>query len=207
MLDAIERSLTETRLRREKEALTERVIQANRDLQRRIQELNVLYSVGKSVTALSNMDQLLPHIVDAAAQLTQAEESNLYLIAEGNRLLCCAQKRAKAGRAQIVSFEANDPIAGHVLKAGVPIVLTPEQLAGDSGGPLSASYAPLTVGNQIIGVLGVANISPYTATFTKHDSASERAVRYAAIAIENSRATTSPQPAESQRKTEQIAAV
>lgn len=188
MIDAIERSLTETRLRREKEALTERVIQANRELQRRIQELNVLYSVGKSVTALSNMDQLLPHVVEAATQLAQAEEGHLYLVGEGNRLLCCAQKRAKGGRAQTVTFEANDPIATHVMKTGVPTVLTPDQLASQEGGPISAAYAPLSVGKQIIGVLGVGNVSPYSPSFTKHDSALLSALSdYAAIAIENSR--------------------
>src|SRR5688572_22633062 len=80
MLLAIERSLTEVRLQRDKEALTERVLQANRDMQRRLQELNVLYSVGKSVTALVNMDQLLPHVVDAAVQITQAEQAYLYLL-------------------------------------------------------------------------------------------------------------------------------
>src|SRR5690606_12865627 len=78
MLLAIEHSLTEVRLRREKEALTERVIQANRELQRRVQEMNVLYSVGKSVTATLNMDQLLPRIVDAAAQITHAEAGHIY---------------------------------------------------------------------------------------------------------------------------------
>ena len=69
MLGAIERSLGEVRLRKEKEALTERVLSANRDLQRRLQEMNVLYSVGKSVTELMNMNELLPRIVDAAAQV------------------------------------------------------------------------------------------------------------------------------------------
>ena len=51
---------------RQKEALTERLIQSNRELQTRLQELNVLYSVGKTVTSVSDLSQLLPRIVDAA---------------------------------------------------------------------------------------------------------------------------------------------
>jgi class 3 adenylate cyclase/DNA-binding response OmpR family regulator len=187
MLNAIERSLTEHRLRKEKEALTERVIQANRELQRRLQELNVLYSVGKSVTALTNMDQLLPRVVDAAVQVTQGEEGYLYLVSS-DKLVCKAQKNSNSGRAQPANTEASDPIASHVLKTGQPIVLTPEQLANNTSGPISASYAPLVVGNQVIGVLGVGKVSPDASAFSRHDSALLSALTdYAAIAIENSR--------------------
>jgi class 3 adenylate cyclase/DNA-binding response OmpR family regulator len=187
MLDAIDRSLTETRLRREKEALTERVIQANRELQRRIQELNVLYGVGKSVTALMNMDQLLPRIVDAAVQVTQAEEGNLHLVIETG-LMCRAQKRYNATRASSVSAEVNDPIALHVLNAKQPLVLTPEQLNSNDDGPVSVCYAPLVLGNEVVGVLGVTNISPNSHIFSNYDSALLSALTdYAAIAIENSR--------------------
>src|SRR5215207_6949111 len=62
MTGAIERSLTEVRL-----------LQANRDLQVRLKELDVLYTVGKSVTELTNMNELLPRIVDAASHIAQAE--------------------------------------------------------------------------------------------------------------------------------------
>jgi class 3 adenylate cyclase/DNA-binding response OmpR family regulator len=187
MLDAIDRSLTETRLRREKEALTERVIQANRELQRRLQELNIIYSVGKSVTALMNMGQLLPRIVDAAVQVTQAEEGNLYLVRAEN-LVCRAQRTYHMDQSQTVNAEANDPIAAHVLKARQPLVLTPEQLNNGDDGPVSVCYAPLTLGNEVVGVLGVNNISPNRHVFNKHDCALLSALTdYAAIAIENSR--------------------
>ena len=42
---------------------------ANRELQQRVQELNVLYSVGKSVTSTLNTDDILARIVDAAAMI------------------------------------------------------------------------------------------------------------------------------------------
>jgi class 3 adenylate cyclase/CheY-like chemotaxis protein len=187
MLAAIDRSLTETRLRKEKEALTQRVIQANRELQRRLQELNVLYSVGKSVTALMKMNQLLPRIVDAATQVTQAEEGYIYLV-NAKGLFCQAQKRSKTGRAEAASFETKDPIALHVVRTSQPIVLTPDQLANTADGPVSAAYAPLVLGKQVIGVLGVGNVSPDAPQFSKHDSALLSALTdYAAIAIENAR--------------------
>ncbi len=187
MLEAIEHSLTEVRLRKEKEALTERVISANRDLQRRIQEMNVLYSVGKSVTELMNMNELLPRIVDAAAQITQAEEAYIYLV-QSDRLLCRAQRRLNNGRARSADFEVNDPYAVQAMKHGKPVAFTPEQLGNNPGKLRSAAYAPMTFRNQIVGILGVSNLSEESTIFTKHDSALLSTLTdYATIAIENAR--------------------
>jgi FixJ family two-component response regulator len=58
MIAAIERNMTEVRLRREKEALTERLIQANR-ITITVQELNVLYSVARR-SRRWRIEQLLP---------------------------------------------------------------------------------------------------------------------------------------------------
>lgn len=186
MLNAIDRSLTEVRLRREKDALTERLIHANRELHGRIQELNVLYSVGKSVTATLDMDQLLPRIVDAAAQVTQAEAGHIYLLRD-SQLICRALKRQKDARAKSANLEMNDRLALQVVQSGQPILLTPEQLKA-AGGPVSVAYVPLVFNNQIMGVLGVSNVSQDSHVFTRHDSALLSTLTdYAAIAIENSR--------------------
>lgn len=187
MLMAIERSLTEVRLIREKEALTERVLAANRELQLRVQELNVLYSVGKKVTSSLKLDEILARIVDAAAQVTHAESGYIYLV-EDERLICRAIKRTNESQARPVTMEAKDPIASQVIKTGNPVVMTPEQLAGHQNGPVSVAYAPLLFNNVIIGVLGVNNASPDSHVFTKHDRALLSTLTdYASIAIENSR--------------------
>src|SRR5690606_4010340 len=69
-----------------------------------------------------------------------------------------------------------------------PLVLTPEQLASNGDSPHSVCYAPLVLGNNVIGVLGVNNVSEETHIFTKHDSALLSALSdYAAIALENAR--------------------
>ena len=158
MLLAIERSLGDGRLRREKEALTERLIQSNRELQTRLQELNVLYSVGKTVTSVSDMTQLLPRIVDAAIKVTSAEEGHLYLLEDG-ALVCRALKRHNAARASSVNIRADDPVAQHVAKHGQPVILTPEQTEKSAQAPLSIAGAPLIIRGEVIGVLGVSNIS------------------------------------------------
>jgi class 3 adenylate cyclase/DNA-binding response OmpR family regulator len=187
MMAAIERSLTETRLRREKEALTERVIQANRELQLRLQELNVLYSIGKNVAGLVDMNTLLARIVDAAGQITQAEEGYIY-IQNGSRLVCLAQKRLNSQRAEVVDQEVNDRIADKVIESGQPLVLTREQLGNQPNTPVSIACVPLILGGQAIGVLGVRNVTDASRAFSKHHAALLSALTdYAAIAIENAR--------------------
>ncbi len=187
MLLAIERGLSDGRLRREKEALTERLIQANRELQMRLQELNVLYSVGKSVTSLIDMDRLLPRIVDAAIKVTMAEEGQLFLW-EGGRLTCRAAKRHNMAQAATCNVPSEDAVALHVVKSGQPLLLNPEQREKPARAPLSVAAVPLVIRGEVIGVLGVTNVSSSARVFAKHDGALLSALTdYAAIAIENSR--------------------
>ncbi len=201
MEQAINRSLTETRLRREKEALTERVIHANRDLQMRLQELNVLYSIGKNVTASTDMDTLLPRIVDAAIRITSAEQGKLYLDNQG-KLICRAQKRQQSGRAVASNVEASNPLAFQVIKTGQPLLLSRDNMNRDNTEePISAAYVPLVLRQNIVGVLGVDNYSQKAGHFTQHESALLSALSdYAAIAISNSRNYEALKQAKEQEK-------
>lgn len=189
MLAAIERGLTETRLRREKEALTERVIHANRELQRRLKELNTLYNVGKSVTSLSDMLALMPRIVDSAIQITHAEEAQLLLI-EQKQLYCKAIKNQLLPQAKAVHEASNDLIAQRVIKEHQPILLVGDEVptATDGRKALSLAYTPLIIQERVLGVLCIANHTPNASAFTANDLTTLSALSdYAAIAIENSR--------------------
>jgi adenylate cyclase len=133
------------------------------------------------------MSQIMPRIVDAAIKVTSAEEGHLYLMEDG-KLICRALKRHNSVRASAVNIPADDPIAQHVAEHGQPIILTPEQLERSVKAPLSIACAPLVIRNEVMGVLGVSNISTSARVFSKHDSALLSALTdYAAIAIENSR--------------------
>src|SRR5258708_30727414 len=93
MLTAIEGNLTETRLRKEKDALTSRLLNANRELHSRIKELNTLYSIGKSVTSLLNPTQLLARVVEAATVVTSSEQGSLFLVERDNLVLRAVKRR------------------------------------------------------------------------------------------------------------------
>ncbi len=173
---AIERALTEVRLRRERDALTQHLKAANQQLVRRVQEMDILYRVGKSVTSLLAMDQLLERIMDAIFYTVGAEEASLMLLDEESGTLQPAIHRQRvAGHLQETGQRTAEELAADVAGSGAPAV---------TGAMLSV---PLKLGERTIGVLGVGNrVSGQP--FSKHEQQLLMALAdYAAIAIENAR--------------------
>lgn len=191
MLQAIENSLTEMRLRKEKEALTVRLLNANRELHSRIKELNTLYSIGKSVTALLEPGQLLARIVEAATVVTNAEQGKLLLV-EGDHLVLRGVKRRNDAHARPAGEVSQDRVAERAISNGKPVVLSPQELAkikqNNPNAPSAVMFVPITVSSRVIGVIGIENLSATARAFTDHDGALLSALGdYAAIAIENAR--------------------
>jgi len=176
MLAAIEHALTEVRLQREKEALTTRLVQANRQLERRLRELNVLFQVGKSVTALMERGKLLGRVVDAALYITGAEEGAIFLADESaGGLREYVRKRRVKGEERCVSGRTEGELAADAMHKG------------DATMTGAILYAPLKVGGKAIGALGVSN-KVMAHFFSDHDRRLLMALAdYAAIAIENAR--------------------
>ena len=187
MLEAIERALTEKRLIREKEALTQRILYANRQLQQRVQELNILYDVGKNLAAFTSHDTLLPYIVDAATGITEAETGEIYLI-EGNDVVCRAQKeRGRTGAAPAAGKPKN-PVAMHTLRHQKSIILSKAQLQKRPapGNPVSAACVPLILRGNMVGALNVARYHQSSSDFTDNDGALLQALAdFAVVALEN----------------------
>ena len=115
--EAIEVALSAVRLRREKEALTERLLASNRDLQRRLRELNALYSIGKSVTQLLEIEKLFVRIVEAAVYVTGAEEGVLMLL-EDRALWRRALKGRGEAVGKLVRAKVTARIAYRALQTG-----------------------------------------------------------------------------------------
>jgi len=169
MLQAIDRALTEVRLRVERDQLTEGLLHANRQLEQRVKELNVLANVGKSVTALLDTEQLLLRIVDAALYITGAEEASLLLIDKNTGNLLMRAARGLGERfARGFRVKVEDTIAGQVVRTGEPYWSS----AGSARLKIktnylvkSLAYVPLKLGSRVIGVLLVDNkvsVRPFT---------------------------------------------
>lgn len=189
MLEAIERALSETRLRKEKEELMERVITSNRKLQRRVSELEILYEIGKNVTSIMAIEDLLPTIVTHAARITHAEEAKICLL-ERKKLVCRAILNQQMSQARFVQQEVRDRIAEHVMNNNQPVLLTPDNIngAGRDGRPVTLIYAPLIMNETVLGVISVYRYTPQASNFHPDDVRSLKVIGdFAAIAIENSR--------------------
>lgn len=176
MRAAIERALSEARLRQEKEALTQHLAAVNKQLHRRVQELDVLYQVGKSVTSQLSKDQVLERILDAVFHVIGSEEATLMLVDEDtNQLRTVLQRQRVPGQLHQSARRSAEELAAEAAR---------KREATDSGALL---YAPLEVGDRVVGALGVGN-RVSNRPFTGRDRQLLLALAdYAAIAVENAR--------------------
>jgi PAS domain S-box-containing protein len=187
IMEAVGRSLTEARLRREKQELMERIEQVNRQLEQRLRELYILYGIGKSVTSLLDLDTLLSRIVEATTYVTGAEEVSLFLVdGETEDLQLRAVQRAGDERARGVSRRANDAIARQVMSSGQVAMIEPSR-SGEMEASQATLAVPLNVRDGTIGVLR-ATSKAAVKPFNDNDRyLLSMLADYGAIAIENAR--------------------
>ncbi len=198
MLQAIDRALAESRLRRERDELLERLVGVNRQLEQRVKELNILYSIGKSITFLLDLDSLFSRLVDAAVYITGAEEGWLMLVDDKtSELYVCAAKGLEEKQARSLRLRVDDSLAGAVIKSGEPIVL-----GGGGEHRLKTSYmvkalvaVPVKIGQRTIGVLNVDYRISERAFGSNAMHLLAALADYAAIAIQNARLFTDVQDA------------
>lgn len=170
MLDAIENALCVTRLQKDKEKLTNQLINTNKQLEQHIHEMNTLYHIGKSITALMPPDMMLERIVDSVFFMTQSDE--------------CLLALANPETGQMKEYlRRRHPRAMQRQTGGLSALL----VNGNGHAPNSGKTVltkPLQVGKRIVGHLGISK--PSTEQFTPAD---ERILGmladYAAIAIHN----------------------
>ncbi|GIK41446.1 MAG: hypothetical protein BroJett011_52790 [Chloroflexota bacterium] len=190
MLEAIERALTEARLRRERDELTKRLMKSNQQLEQRLKELNTLFGIGKSVTSLLDQDKLLLRLVEAAVYLINAEEGSLLLVDEKtNELYMVAARGIDERLARSFRLRVEDSLAGEVITSGQPLVLTGADLTKIKTSYLvrSVMYVPLKIHGRVSGVLSVDNRQQQR-DFTNHDLRLLSALAdYAAISVENAK--------------------
>lgn len=153
--------------------LARRLEAAREQIRRRTEEMRLLSEIGRAVVSLSDLDMILRRVVEAAAYLTDAEESNLYLAdPEQNDVVLRASKQAGDRQATLPRLRTTDSLAGEVYRTGQPVLRQPSI----EGGPVkvqtgflvqSLIKVPLRMQEEVVGVLGVYNrLAPRR--FTEH---------------------------------------
>jgi two-component system, OmpR family, phosphate regulon sensor histidine kinase PhoR len=188
LLQAVKNGLSYAERRRDWVTLETKRSTAN--LQRRLDELETLTLLGRSITSSLDLDSVLTAVVDAAVALTGAEEGSLLLLDEATgELYMRAARNFQEEFVRTFRLPVKDSLAGNVIRTGKPIVLdekTPQKIktAYLVQGLL---YVPLQSKGNIFGVLGVDNRQsrlPFTNTHIKALSAM---AEYAVIAIDNAK--------------------
>ncbi len=158
-----------------------------------MQELRFLYGIGRSVTSLQELQQILNRIVEAAAYLTNAEESSLMLIDPSTGVLYMRAARGlNEKNATSFRVKMHDSIAGQVVKSGQPVMIG--GVNQDDSFKVKTGYfvksllnVPLKVKDKVIGVLAVNNRAVMKAFSDRHLNLLMALGDYASVAIENAR--------------------
>ncbi len=184
LIEALNRGLTQTRLRREKEALTNQ-------LKEQVSWLTALVRVGRTITSSLETDEVLRRIVAAGVELTHAQEGFLALLDESsNRLYLRAVKNIDTQKTETMRLAVDDSLVGAVVRSGKPYrtFKNPEEprLKVCTGYLVqSLLHVPVISHGKVIGVLSVDNPAS-AAPFDEDDESRLLSLAdYAAVALEN----------------------
>ena len=188
MLAAVGRALAEGRRWRALEQDQADARQSAVILERRLQELETLSLIGRTVTAVLDLNSVLTTVVEAAVRLTGAEEGSLLLLdPRSGELYMRASKNFDEEFARTFRLHVQDSLAGQVLAKGEPVILdekSPQKIK-TSYLVHSLLYVPLRVRGKMIGVLGVDNRKAGRAMTAQDQTVMMAMADYAAIAVDN----------------------
>lgn len=188
MSESIDNALRENRLEKERDQLVDQLMSSNSQLQRRAQELNVLYGVGKSVSSSLDLEEVLHRVVEAAVYVVGAEEGSLMLLDRERDELYIRASWNLDSKAQSVRKRVTDSLAGRVLQTKRPVAIGNDSSTERTHTALlvkSLIYVPLVLQDESIGVLGVMNYK-HDSSFDSDDTRALSALGgYATIAIKN----------------------
>jgi diguanylate cyclase (GGDEF)-like protein/PAS domain S-box-containing protein len=180
----ITRALTETRLRQEADRLTA-------ELKEQVAWLSTLSKIGQSVTSTLELDQVLRRIVEAAVQLTQAEEGFLALLdSASGKFTLRAVKNIDENLIKTTRLPVQDSLVGVAIRTGRP-VRSSKEAGGErlkiSTGFLvhSLLYVPIFSKGRPLGVLAVDNRIARKDFSQRDEVVLTSLVDYAAVALEN----------------------
>jgi two-component system NtrC family sensor kinase len=162
----------------------------SRALQQRMKSLEALQQIGRQVTSILDLDNVLAAVVDAAVELTGAEEGSLLLVDEDSgELYMRAARNFREDFVRKFRLPIEDTLPGEVLRSGQPLLINtaaPKKIK-TSYLVHTLMYVPISYAEQVIGVLGVDNRRSGHSFTSTHLDLMHALADYAAIAVENAR--------------------
>ncbi|PJF29359.1 MAG: hypothetical protein CUN52_08780 [Phototrophicales bacterium] len=162
-------------------------ITLDQHLARKIEELNTLFALSRSLTQSLDLIEVLNRVIESAQYLTFADEAYI-LLTENEQLYLRAQSLNKTKKLQSLHLASQDQVALDVLRTGQSILIDdknchlyelPEQHR--------ALYVPIIFNEKVTGVLVVHNTESDSSFNNSHTLLLANLATFAAIAIENAR--------------------
>ncbi len=196
LLAAMQRVLREHWTRQITQQIPSQLMETNLQLEQRLHELDTLVQIGKRVTSLLDLQEVLNQIVQAAVRLAKVERGNLLLVDEvSGELYLYASSEAILSGSETFRLPVADSLAGQVVKTGEPLVITGDALHKIKTHYLvrDVVYIPLLLRGHVIGVLEVSN-QDISHAFEPHTLQLLRVLAdFSAIAISNAQLYTAVQ--------------
>jgi two-component system, OmpR family, phosphate regulon sensor histidine kinase PhoR len=164
-----------------------------KSLRMQLDELKTLGKISRTVTSSLDLDSVLEAVVDAAVEITNAEEGSLLLIDDvSGELYMRAARNFQEDFVRTFRLPVHDSLAGEVLRTGKPLIIDEEhpQKIKTSYLVHTLIYVPLAIKGKVIGVLGVDNRSSGSMFNEHHLTLISAMADIAAIAIENAKLFT-----------------
>ena len=178
--------------------LYERRRKEKEDLDKTLQNLSLLYSIGKAMNYISDLKNLLQYILSQAIEITSAEKGSIMLYdMETDRLNIRVlagsenpeyQDKVNNNEIKCRSFKPGEGIAGRVFSTAKPMVVNNIReddlfIESETSYVRSIACIPMVVYSDVIGVINVTN-KKKGKEFTDEDVEMLRAVAdQAAVAI------------------------
>lgn len=192
VVETIDRALLESRLRHDKAELAEQLRRLKVEMNRQTHEMNTLFKIGKAITSLLSVDQVLERVQEAARYLTDAEESCIRLLnPAADTLTTYTRPTLLDQEAGVESISVDDSYLQTVIRQGRPFRqsrLINDGLKLETGlFARSLLCVPLKLRGVVMGALEVRNQIALRSFSRRDEFLLSFLADYAAIALENAR--------------------
>lgn len=196
----VENALTEKRLRREKENLTQALAETNQRLQRQVHNWIALNDIAQAITSTLDEREVFQHVMENVNRILRVELGSLLLLDhETGELEFQVTLNGEAARFSTLRRKPGHEIASWVVQHGKPLLIPDVchdprfhvQLGEITGFPhLSVLCVPLKTQWQVIGAIEVINkrTEPEDFPFNQEDlELLTTLASWVAVAVENAR--------------------
>lgn len=184
MYAAIERAMSEVRLRKERDQLLEEMVTTNRTLERQLQELEALFDVGRMLTGQPDTVTATHSILEMAHTLLHSSRATLLMVSPDGKSLIKRAEIETGGELKLFNNPVHNKLAWDCIEQDTPLASKPAKDPTTKRSVIQIC-APLIIEEQGLGVLSL-HLPP--GDVSEHQlSLLNTLADYAAIGLEQAR--------------------